>query len=274
MTRSLAAGEYGAPFWYQMDSGRTRPQKTPWAPSSEGPWSAPAHRLVVRQAIREERSAICRMRHEVFARELGQYDLRPDGFLTDALDAFNVYLVVFDGKGVIGFISVTPPGHGAYSVDKYLPRNQLPFPVDDRLYEVRVLTIPKTSRRWILALTLMYASFRWVESHGGTRIMAMGRHEVLSMYHRVGLKNAGPTLHAGAVTYHLLQATMPDIHEALHGIRELLYRVEAEVEWQLGFPYRTPITSIHGGPFAAIVGEKVETREPRGKTINTQVLDV
>ncbi len=227
----------------------------------------------MRLATGGEREAIYRLRHEVYARELGQYAVRPDGRLTDALDAFNIYLVAYDGKDIIGFVSITPPGHGLYSVDKYLRRDQLPFPVDAKLYEVRILTIPETSRRRMLALLLMYASFRWVESHGGARIMAIGRREVLSMYHRVGLKDAGPTVQAGAVTYHLLQATMGDIHEALHGIREMLRRVEAEVDWQLSFPYRTPAACFHGGAFFSAVGEEFDSLERREDIINADVLD-
>ena len=93
------------------------------------------------------------------------------------------------------------------------------------------------------------------------------------MYHRVGLKDAGPTLQAGAVTYHLLQATMPDIHDALHGIREMLRRVETEVDWQLSFPYRTPATCFHGGAFFSAVGEEFDALERRQHIINADVLD-
>jgi hypothetical protein len=277
MHSSPAPGKGLTRLWYQVDSRRVRPWKTSLEPSGKGrlapPVNPPAGRLVVRLAIREEREAIYRLRHDVFARELGQYAPRPDGRLTDGLDAFNHYLVVFDGKEIVGFISITPPGHQQYSIDKYLRRDQLPFLVDNQLYEVRILTIPQKSRQWILALTLMYASFRWVESHGGTRIMAMGRHEVLSMYHRVGLRNAGPTLQAGAVTYHLLQATMPDIHEALHDIREMLYRIEVEVEWQLGFPFRTPAGGFPDRAAVSALGRKVETLGRREKNIHSNTLD-
>ena len=276
MNLAHTAGNDRMQFWYQVDPGRFRLREEPLDPDAKARPAGPLGRtrgLVVRLATSEEREAIYRLRHEVYARELGQYGVRPDGRLTDALDAFNLYLVALDGKDIVGFVSITPPGHGLYSVDKYLTREQLPFAVDDALYEVRILTIPETARRRMLALLLMYASFRWVESHGGTRIMAIGRHEVLSMYHRVGLKDAGPTVQAGAVTYHLLQATMRDIHEALHGIREMLRRAEAEVEWQLSFPYRTPAACFHGGAFFSAVGDEFGSLERRERIINADVLD-
>ena len=276
MNFAQTAGKGRTQFWYQVDPGEFCPRETPLDPSGNGKSAEPVGTnggLVLRLATAEEREAIYRLRHEVYARELGQYSVRADGRLTDALDAFNIYLVAFDGKEVIGFVSITPPGRGLYSVDKYLQRDQLPFLVDDKLYEVRILTIPERSRRRMLALLLMYASFRWVESHGGTRIMAIGRQEVLSMYHRVGLQDAGRTLQAGAVIYHLLQATMPDIHHALHGIRDMLRRAEDEVTWQLSFPYRTPGACFHGGAFFSAVGEEFETLDRLEQIINADVLD-
>jgi histidinol-phosphate/aromatic aminotransferase/cobyric acid decarboxylase-like protein len=263
-------------FWYQADSGRFRPREKPLEPGGNGTVAAPSSRggrLVLRLATGEEREAIYRLRHEVYARELGQYAVRPDGRLTDALDAFNLYLVVFDGKDIIGFVSITPPGHGQYSVDKYLKREQLPFPVDDKLYEVRILTIPETARRRMLAVLLMYASFRWVEAHGGTAIMAIGRQEIRSMHNRVGLRAVGPTVQAGAVTYGLLYATLTDIHAALHGVREMLHRAETVVNWQLSFPFRTPATCFHGGAFFTAVGEEFDSLERHEHIINADVLD-
>jgi hypothetical protein len=199
-----------------------------------------ARKLAIRVANAQDRQAIYRIRHEVFARELGQHPVNPTEELKDPLDEFNTYLVIVAGPTVVGFVCITPPGHGRYSIDKYCARSQLPFPVDDHLYEVRLLTVTQEARRWWLALALMYASFRWTEAHGGTRIMAIGRVEILSMYHRVGLKDAGLTIQSGAVTFRLLQTTMPDVHASLPGIRNMLDRIEADLDWQLGIEYNTP----------------------------------
>src|SRR5207237_925965 len=81
---------------------------------------------------------------------------------------------------IVGFVSITPPGR-TYSVDKYIEREELPFVVDDRLFEVRLLTVLKPHRRTELATLLMYAAFRWIESHGGTRIVGIGRREIMPM---------------------------------------------------------------------------------------------
>lgn len=243
------------------------------ATTSVMPHDGPGSPLVVRVANETDREVIYHLRHEVYARELHQHSANNTKRLTDALDDFNQYLVVSSGTQIVGFVSITPPGSPSFSMDKYFAREQLPFPVDDRLFEVRLLTVPQSSRRSLLALALMYASFRWVESHGGTRIMAIGRREVMSMYWRVGLRPVGMSTQAGAVTYELMQTTMPDVHASLAGIRSMLDRIKSEMSWQIGVPFDTPAPCYHGGEFFKAVGESFEHLEQLRTVINADVLD-
>ena len=231
------------------------------------------HRLIVRMADDRDRERIYQIRHEVFAAELGQYATNSVGRLTDALDAFNHYIVVADGERIVGFVAITPPGSPSFSIDKYFQRAELPFPVDDRLYEVRLLTVPQESRRSLLALALMYAAFRWVEARGGTRIMAIGRREIRSMHVRVGLKPTGQDVKCGAVTYGLLQATMTDVQDSLGGIRKMLDRIDAEMSWEIGVAYRTPSPCYHGGKFFEAVGDEFQNLAQLDTVIAADVLD-
>ncbi len=224
-------------------------------------------------ACDRDRETIYRMRHEVYARELGQYSPNAAGRLTDALDAFNHYIVIADGERIVGFVSITPPGSPSFSIDKYFKRAELPFAVDDKLYEVRLLTVPQPARRSLLALALMYAAFRWVEARGGTRIMAIGRREIRSMHVRVGLKPTGQDVTCGAVTYGLLQATMQDVQDSLGGIRKMLDRIEAEMSWEIGVAYHTPSPCYHGGKFFEAVGDEFQTLERLDTIIAADVLD-
>jgi histidinol-phosphate/aromatic aminotransferase/cobyric acid decarboxylase-like protein len=244
------------------------------APGDETSEDLPSsRRLVVRMADDRDRETIYQMRHEVYARELGQYSPNTAGRLTDALDAFNHYIVIADGDRIVGFISVTPAGSPSFSIDKYFKRAELPFPVDDKLYEIRLLTVPQPSRRSLLALALMYAAFRWVEARGGTRIMAIGRREIRSMHLRVGLKPTGQDVKCGAVTYGLIQATMPDVHDSLGGIRKMLDRIETEMSWEIGVAYRTPSPCYHGGKFFEAVGDEFQNLEQLDNVIAADVLD-
>src|SRR5882762_1772595 len=86
----------------------------------------------------EDREEIFRLRHEIYARELGQHAVNQAGALRDALDTVNIYLTARCGPEIAGFVSITPPRAPSFSVDKYFARAGLPFAFDDRLYEVRL----------------------------------------------------------------------------------------------------------------------------------------
>jgi histidinol-phosphate/aromatic aminotransferase/cobyric acid decarboxylase-like protein len=234
---------------------------------------ASGRRLVMRMADDRDRETIYRMRHEVYAAELGQHSCNVAGRLTDSLDAFNHYIVISDGDRIVGFVSITPPDGPGYSIDKYFKREQLPFPVDDKLFEIRLLTVPQASRRSLLASALMYAAFRWIEARGGTRIAAIGRKEIRNIHLRVGLKPTGQDVQSGAVTYGLLHGTMADIHAALPGVRPILDRVQTEILWRIGVAFDTPTACYHGGKFFEAVGDEFQTLERLDSVINADVLD-
>ncbi|RPH55340.1 GNAT family N-acetyltransferase, partial [bacterium] len=144
-------------------------------------------RLRVALAGSDDRETIYRLRHAVYAGELGQHSANEEGRLRDGLDDFNEYVVVRQGGEVAGFVSLTPPGLNGYSIDKYFAREDLPFPIDEGLWEVRLLTVPSRHRGRALAFLLMYAAFRLAASRGGTRIVAIGRRELLGLYRKAGL---------------------------------------------------------------------------------------
>jgi hypothetical protein len=176
--------------------------------------SRPSGRLQFSLARNEDRAAIYRMRHDVYARELGQHRTNEAGELHDALDAFNIYIIARRGDQFAGFVSITPPGHGRYSVDKYLTRDELPFPCDAGLYEVRLLTVAPAFRgRGPLAYLLMHAALRYIESRGGTRIVAIGRREVLPVYRKAGLRSLGREIVCGQVRFDLLTATVDSVRQ-------------------------------------------------------------
>jgi histidinol-phosphate/aromatic aminotransferase/cobyric acid decarboxylase-like protein/N-acyl-L-homoserine lactone synthetase len=228
---------------------------------------------VVRMADDQDRETIYRMRHDVYALELGQHSPNHTGRLTDSLDAFNHYIVIADQRHIVGFVSITPPQGPSFSIDKYFKRADLPFAVDGKLYEIRLLTVPQASRRSLLASALMYAAFRWVEARGGTRIAAIGRQEIRNIHLRVGLIPTGKDVQSGAVTYGLLHGTMADIHAALPGVRPILDRIKSEMSWQIGVAFDTPSVCFHGGEFFEAVGEEFQTLERLDSIINADVLD-
>jgi histidinol-phosphate/aromatic aminotransferase/cobyric acid decarboxylase-like protein/GNAT superfamily N-acetyltransferase len=229
--------------------------------------------FVLSLADERDREAIHRIRHEVYACELGQHHVNAGGRLRDALDDWNYYLVAKLGGEIGGFISITPPGRPSYSIDKYFVREALPFGIDNKLYEVRLLTVLKPHRGRELATLLMYAALRWVEAHGGERVVAIGRREVLDLYLKAGLEPTGQSAQSGAVTYDLLHATTAALRERLQDFSGLLDRLEEKTDWQLSFPFRKPTACFHGGAFFSAIGERFGSLERSRTIINADVLD-
>lgn len=220
-----------------------------------------------------DREHIAYLRHEIYARELGQHPANPTARLRDPLDDYNVFLVARIAGEIAGFISLTPPNRGPFSIDKYFARAALPFTFDDHLYEVRLLTVVKPHRGREVATLLMFAALRWVQSHGGTRIVAIGRREILDLYLRVGLRAVGLSARSGAVTYNLLLASLEELQPHLASLADVLDRLEARTAWQLPFAFRPPAPCFHGGAFFTAIGENFSDLSRAAAIINADVLD-
>ena len=219
-----------------------------------------------------ERESIYSERHRVYALELGQHHANAQQRLRDALDDFNSYIVARQHTELLGFVSVTPPGHD-YSIDKYFQRANLPFRVHDQLYEVRLLTVLRPHRGRFVAPLLMYAAFRFIESRRGTQLVVIGRREVLELYLRFGFERRGMETKAGAVTYDLLTASLDSIRRALASYEPHLRRIERQIAWELPFSFRSPMDCEHGGSFWSAVGDDFASLEKAPEIISADVLD-
>src|SRR5216684_8718887 len=224
-----------------------------------------------RLAMDDDRPAIYALRHQVYARELGQHPENAEGRLSDPLDRDNVYIVVTIGGGMAGFVSITPPRNGRFSVDKYLRREDIPFALDTRTYEIRILTVVPEHRGGIAATLLMYGALRWVEAHGGTRIIAIGRREVREIYAKAGLQTYGAEFRSGAISFVLMSGLAPAIRERIDPA--LLARLEQEAAWDLAIPFHKPAECFHGGAFFEAIGDGFEHLDRGASVINADVLD-
>jgi histidinol-phosphate/aromatic aminotransferase/cobyric acid decarboxylase-like protein/N-acyl-L-homoserine lactone synthetase len=232
--------------------------------------------VVIALATEHDRSAIYRLRHIVYAQELRQHAVNETRQLSDSLDAFNTYLVARRGSDLVGFISITPPGR-AYSIDKYLAREELPFPGVDSLYEVRLLTVRQDYRLSEagaeIAGLLVYAALRWVEALGGQRIVAIGRREVMGLYRKIGLQPLGRHFQAGNVAFELMTATLDELRQKVPHYIALLRHYAERIDWQLKIPFEPTAHCPHGGEFFGAIGEDFDHLERRHEVINADVLD-
>jgi histidinol-phosphate/aromatic aminotransferase/cobyric acid decarboxylase-like protein/predicted GNAT family N-acyltransferase len=226
--------------------------------------------LRFRMATPEDRQQIYAVRHEVYALELGQHHPTQDGRLSDALDAFNEYVVAErDGK-LAGFISITSPNYSGYSVDKYFPRGKFPFPVNERLYEVRLLTVLEQHRGTKLAYLLMLAALEHVERSGGNAIVAIGRLNLLSMYEAAGLRPLGQRATSGAVEYELLYADTRDLRRRAE---EFLKTSPAHMGVVTLPAPSQPTAATHGGHSFEAIGTDLCDLSRRHDVIAADVLD-
>ncbi|MEV1247465.1 histidinol-phosphate aminotransferase family protein [Nonomuraea sp. NPDC049750] len=231
--------------------------------------------LEIRPGSASDREWIYRLRHEVYAHELGQHPPNQAERLSDALDDGNVYIVAAHGDRPVGFISVTPPWTGRYSIDKYLSRAGHPVLDREDLFEIRILTVDPRWRGSAAAPLLMYAALRWVAAHGGRVVAALGRTEILGMYLAAGLTGTGTRVHAGAVTFEVLSGQVSELAERTrrhHG--PLLRALEPRVRWSLEMPFLPgPPACQHGGASIGAVGRRFGSLPARDDVVPADVLD-
>lgn len=234
---------------------------------------ATASQVCVSIASESDRHEIYAIRHRVYAQELQQHQTNSSGRLRDNLDAVNHYIVAKRDERIVGFVSITPPASPTYSVDKYFSRSLIPYPFDGSLFEVRLLTVIEPTRNSFLALALMFAAFRWVQSHSGKHIVSICRSEILGMYQKAGLRPLHHRAVSGKVSYELCIAEVEDLHALVQQNLQRYRELQSKIEWQLPFAYFTPSACYHGGAFFEAIGEDLQDLHRAAGIINADVLD-
>jgi histidinol-phosphate/aromatic aminotransferase/cobyric acid decarboxylase-like protein len=145
--------------------------------------------------------------------------------------------------------------------------------VDGSTWEIRLLTVKREERGSEVAWLLMLAAFRWVESRGGKRVMAIGRKEVLGMYEKAAMRRCGMEVVAGEVKYELMTAEVGEIRAVVDGMEQAVRRFEEGCEWRLNVPMRRPAGCFHGGAFFEAVGPRFDDLGRAAGIINADVLD-
>ncbi|CAL9555890.1 Histidinol-phosphate aminotransferase [Streptomyces sp. enrichment culture] len=234
-----------------------------------------ARELQLRVATPEDLDWIHELRHRVYAEELDQHAPDPSGRLHDGLDGDNVYLVAARGADRVGFVSLTPPWLGRYSLDKYLSRDELPLLNDEAVFEVRVLTVEPRWRATAAAPLLMYAALRWTASRGGRRVVAMGRTDLLDMYLAAGLRPVGHTVRSGSVSFEVLTADVAELTRATtRRHHRTLQWLASRVDWRLDMAFLSrPDGCEHGGASFTAIGTDFRRLQRRAQVVAADVLD-
>lgn len=221
-----------------------------------------------------DRNKIYQLRHEVYALELMQHPHNEAMMFQDKLDHFNVYIIAKINAEIAGFISVTPPDKNDYSIDKYFTRKEMPFAVDARTFEMRILTVLKAFRGKPIAVALMWAAFRLIQSLGGLNIMAIGRSEVLDMYLKLGFKATNKEVKAGEVSFTLIHGKVEELNAFIeNNFKNTFIKIKHQCEWKLAIDFFKPAKCYHGGAFFDAIGNEFDDLNKRRNIINADVLD-
>lgn len=181
--------------------------------------------------------AVYAFRDRIFGTELGQIPKRGPSEEPEPLDKQSLRIIIKRDNEVTGLIAVTPPGAHGFSMYKYLQPENVAFLVDGATYEVRGLAVASNRRGTADAMLLMYAAYSLVKSLGGTRIIALGRQQVVATYERVGYRRVGVAIKAGQVECELISATIEEIGESVGNYRRALERTRASISWRLTSPF-------------------------------------
>ena len=221
-----------------------------------------------------DRNKIYQIRHEVYALELMQHPHNERKMFQDKFDDFNRYIVAKINSEIVGFISVTPPAKNEYSIDKYFTREAIPFTIDADTYEIRILTVLKEYRGTPIALALMWAAFRFIQSHGGINIIAIGRSEVLDIYLKLGFKSTNKMVKAGEVTFTLIHGKVEELNNFIEkNFKDFLLKIKRLCDWKLAIDFFKPANCYHGGAFFDAIGNEFDDLDKRRDIINADVLD-
>lgn len=221
----------------------------------------------------DEIDTIDKLRHEVYAEELGQFLSNEDGVLRDRKEVESKYFVATLNEKVLGFVGVTPPTSERYSLDHYVDRETLSVHFDDHLYEIRALTVRKTSRGSSVAAALLYAAFRFIEESGGRNIIAIGHADVSAMYLKMGMCKTGCEFKYGNLNYEVLASTTVRLAKVLDTYIQKVKLLGNRIDWKLDIPFEKEGKCFHGGAFFDAIGASFKDLKKREEIINADVLD-
>ena len=154
-------------------------------------------------------TALCAMRHQVYAVELKQY---PQNTQRTIEDPGIHFIICMENDVLKGYVSITPPPLSNCRFMKFVDAEilkstlQSQISLDDtrNAYEFRSLTVDISARGCGIAEQLVQHAIMYVANAGGTDIIAMGHHAVLPLYRRIGMHIFDPIITIGESEYRLM----------------------------------------------------------------------
>lgn len=139
--------------------------------------------------------ALRRLNHRVFAEEIGQHDIQPDGRLRDSQEGRGRYVLAVKDGTIIGMAYAN--GEPPFSVEHKLADAAILGRLPGPLVEVRLLAIDAAHRGGMVLRGLLGALLEEaLEMRAGTIIIS-GIAARVEMYRRIGFAPLGPAVQRG-----------------------------------------------------------------------------
>ena len=177
-----------------------------------------------------EYDQLATIRELIYARELHQYPGKTPELARIVIGAYD------EDDVILGYIAITPPGD-----EKKTPRCILE--AWDEAYECRALCVLPEYRRRHIGRSLVHAALRYVETAGGTTIVASARRDLVPIYARYGFQAVWDAAYTtGAVSY--IPGYLVDIPTYTRAIEPA--PAMPHQTWTLPYPARLPHACLHG----------------------------
>lgn len=204
--------------------------------------------VTIRAALKQD--CLDLVQRSVWVDELQQCtQLKPETAVT--------LVAVTTARGVVGYISVTPPGTPT-SIDRHCGRGITP----PGAYEIRALTVLPKNRGQGIAGALMLAALRYVEVDGGKDIVILARAALWNMYEGLGFVDSNNPVAVGGVQYKAARASVESIRERI-GSKPL----RSNIRWELPYDLKRMTACFHGGT------QSLQCLVPPQDAISADVLD-
>ena len=167
----------------------------------------------------EEVDQVHRLNHRIFAEEVGQHAVRPDGRLIDKFHDRNRYFIAKCRGEVVGMVSAHDGPD--FSITSRLRDASLLKTMRAPL-EIRLLAIlPGLRSRSILA-GLFWQVGLYARRHGYSDLLISGIVERLAMYEKIGFRAIGPAVPCGNAAFVPMRLSL-DAGSDRYLVRERLY---------------------------------------------------
>lgn len=142
----------------------------------------------IRLANESDKINLSKMIHEIYAKELGQYDTNDSNIIIDKYDENNNYIVAYHGDVLVGMVSITKPNTGKISTLSRIPLNHPTYSFKNEIAEIRLLSIKKEYRGKGLYKHIAFKVMQFCDLYNIERVLISAIENKIELYELMGFR--------------------------------------------------------------------------------------